>query len=370
MIDCLGYPGKPSPRIVRIGSQLILRIMQRRVLFLPRFGEGRLLDVGCGAGGLLRFLVESGWQGTGVEPSADAAERARTHGLDVIASTLSESGLPIESFDVISYINVLEHLSDPARELRLALDFLKPGGELQLNVPNFACGLARHFRAHWFTLDCPRHLYHFTPDTLQVLLRAAGFERARFVFYQDAVNVLFSWIYRHRRSRGQPNAPLAGGWLGRTLSRLVAGALSLIGRGDQMYVVAYKPENDRGQNSTAPEFPDLDPPALRQLSVGPVQIRVDPGYPGPVVQVVAMSQDVAWLVTDQVLFDLALLILGQIALEHDGVSRRISHVEDQVEDRNVIVAEQVVPGANAILERSLDQLDLPRHLRRDIDAPR
>ena len=72
--------------------------------------------------------------------------------------------------------HVLEHLHDPREALSKAYQLLKRGGLLVVAVPNFDSLQARIFRQRWYHLDAPRHLYHFTPHTLKMLLHEVGFK--------------------------------------------------------------------------------------------------------------------------------------------------------------------------------------------------
>jgi SAM-dependent methyltransferase len=103
---------------------------------LPRRSSGRLLDVGAASGGLVKAAGESGFQAIGIEPSNDACELARrAHGIDLICTTLPEYHAAPESFDVVSYYNVLGHLLDPRRELEAVRRALAPGGLLVIETP-------------------------------------------------------------------------------------------------------------------------------------------------------------------------------------------------------------------------------------------
>jgi SAM-dependent methyltransferase len=79
------------------------------------------------------------------------------------------------SFDVVTAFHVLEHVPDPVAVARRMLDWLAPGGLLIVEVPN-AGGLgAALFGRAWSGLELPRHLSHFTPETLEhAIVRAGG----------------------------------------------------------------------------------------------------------------------------------------------------------------------------------------------------
>ncbi len=97
---------------------------------------GRLIDVGCGMGALLELSQERGWQATGLDPSAAAIAQARAKGLDAHEARWPESGLPDATADVVTFVNVLDHLLDPFAALSEAWRVLKPGGLLYIRVPN------------------------------------------------------------------------------------------------------------------------------------------------------------------------------------------------------------------------------------------
>ena len=145
-------------------------------LAMLRPGRGRLLDAGCGSGDLLEALRTDGWDVLGVEPSAAAAELARRrHGLDVVTGRFETADLPPASFDVVTMTSVLEHLHDPRTALRRARELLRPGGLVAvLFVPRFDSSEAARFGPRWLALDLPRHLTHFTDETLQTLADAVG----------------------------------------------------------------------------------------------------------------------------------------------------------------------------------------------------
>jgi len=71
---------------------------------------------------------------------------------------------------------VLEHVHDPAKLLGAVFDSLRPGGWVYISVPNLASWGFRAFRTAWFPLDPPRHLLHYTPETLRRQVEACGFE--------------------------------------------------------------------------------------------------------------------------------------------------------------------------------------------------
>jgi SAM-dependent methyltransferase len=150
------------------------RCLDRRLGFLaaalPKGAGKRLLDVGCGDGSFLLAASRAGWQVAGTELSP---ETARGKGLQVREdiARFTEEG----AFDCITMWHTLEHMRDPQSVLRHAHRLLKTDGKLLVAVPDAGGWQARIFGWNWLHLDVPRHLYHFSKDSLDYGLRAAGF---------------------------------------------------------------------------------------------------------------------------------------------------------------------------------------------------
>jgi SAM-dependent methyltransferase len=141
--------------------------------------QGRLLDVGCGAGYFLSGMRRHGWEVSGLEVSRRAAQIAeRDYGLEVRVGELGSMAFAASSFDVVTLWNVLEHLPSPKGDLRIIHDILRPGGLLAFGIPNAASLDARVFGRFWAGLDMPRHLHVFAPEALGRMLTELGFRVA------------------------------------------------------------------------------------------------------------------------------------------------------------------------------------------------
>lgn len=143
---------------------------------------GDALEVGCGPGIMLRELRHLGWQVTGTERTPEVAGYGRdTFGLNIIAGSIRDLP-PTQSFDLIILFQVLEHIDDPRSLLADCFERLNPGGRIVVSVPNLASWQAGFGRNLWLHLDVPRHLIHFTPRSLELLLQRVGFANVRMQF--------------------------------------------------------------------------------------------------------------------------------------------------------------------------------------------
>jgi SAM-dependent methyltransferase len=130
----------------------------------------KVLDFGCGNGGLVRFLLQRGYDTYGFDTGV-WAEKARASGLPVLSDR--ELGQHEGSFDVITMIEVIEHLVDPMSELRRLRRLLKPGGLLLILTGN-AERAPRDFLS-WAYVRPEIHVSYFTPQALTIALTAADF---------------------------------------------------------------------------------------------------------------------------------------------------------------------------------------------------
>jgi SAM-dependent methyltransferase len=145
-------------------------------------GCHRVLDVGCGTGGLGALLKARGHQVTGIELVPEAAALARGRLDDVRLADVEAEGFPFGpgSFDAIAFADVLEHFVDPWRVLREAAELLVPGGVVVASVPNLQNGavLWRLIRGRWEYRERGitdyGHLRFFTLHTLRGLFAHAG----------------------------------------------------------------------------------------------------------------------------------------------------------------------------------------------------
>jgi methionine biosynthesis protein MetW len=150
-------------------------------------GEARhVLDVRCGAGALGAALREErGIEVMGLELSADAAASARGRLDAVVEANLDDlEELPFElgSFDAMVFGDVLEHLHDPHRLLRLLRPWLADDGALVLSIPNVAhwsVVLPLLTQDRWPYADAGlldrTHVHFFTLAEAELMLRDCGF---------------------------------------------------------------------------------------------------------------------------------------------------------------------------------------------------
>lgn len=132
---------------------------------------GQLLDYGCGTGAFLVEMKSADWQVQGMEPDPGAASRAAELTSSVISHPDQLASLPAKAFDVVTMWHVLEHVHDLHGTLDHVKRILKQGGILIVAVPNHTSFDARHYAADWAAYDVPRHLHHFSPDSLSKLMQ-------------------------------------------------------------------------------------------------------------------------------------------------------------------------------------------------------
>ena len=141
---------------------------------------GSLLDIGCGTGEFALLCQDTGWTPYGIELSKQANETAARQGITMLpCELLLESDVSNEhhqQFDVITLINVLDHVCDPIGLLRRVRKMLKPGGFVVIRVPNATFHLTVRRFLHLFRAQRQQafHLYVFSPSTLIEILKKVG----------------------------------------------------------------------------------------------------------------------------------------------------------------------------------------------------
>ena len=210
--DYLSYRVQPvSPGGLR---GVLRRAAARRLM--RHATPGNLLEVGCATGRRLIDLREIGWRVSGIEPSEEAAERARLLGLSVHVGTLEDAPAPENTpLDGILAQHVFEHLHEPLTCLRRLRQWARPGALLVCSVPNAASWLLRAFGPAWYDLDLPRHLFHYTPESIRALLLRAGWQ-VEHVVGERSINGLVGSLGYWLADRGQHR-------LSRSCKRVIAG---------------------------------------------------------------------------------------------------------------------------------------------------
>jgi len=128
--------------------------------------SGQILDIGCGTGEFLKYCHSNGFEVKGIEPNEKARAYARTvNSIDVSEKPDSLSAMH-GSFTCITMWHVLEHIHDLNEMIVEVKKLLSPNGIFIVAVPNSNSWDALHYGKYWAAYDVPRHLYHFTKDTV------------------------------------------------------------------------------------------------------------------------------------------------------------------------------------------------------------
>ncbi len=151
-----------------------LRKKRKLVEKITGVKSGKLLDVGSGTGAFVNEMKQNGWQVTGLEPDADAkAVAKKIHNIE-LEDISRFYQLKAGSYDAITLWHVLEHVHDLSAYVQQLKSLLKENGRLFIAVPNYTSKDADIYKECWAAYDVPRHLYHFSPRSMQALMEKNG----------------------------------------------------------------------------------------------------------------------------------------------------------------------------------------------------
>ena len=171
--------------------------------------KGRLLDLGCGAGNFLLEMKKMGFKTTGVDISKNAREIASGKGLIILQGELKDQKFPNNYFDIITLWHVFEHLLDPSSIIQEIYRIMKKDGILLIETPNIDRLSLLLFKKHCFHLDLPRHLYHWSLDTLTKILEKNGFKVFRSDFFSLAFPLTLFHSFRNLLREKNIKQPIA-----------------------------------------------------------------------------------------------------------------------------------------------------------------
>lgn len=161
-------------RLYQIVRSISINQKKKLIEKTTRLGKGNLLDVGGGTGYFAATMQQAGWRVTGLEPDEGARNVAmQQHSLKLLPGE-ELFNLPANKFDAITLWHVLEHVHDVKKYIVTFKKLLSDNGKLFIAVPNYTSYDAMSYGPNWAGYDVPRHLYHFTPQTMQWLMKESG----------------------------------------------------------------------------------------------------------------------------------------------------------------------------------------------------
>jgi 2-polyprenyl-3-methyl-5-hydroxy-6-metoxy-1,4-benzoquinol methylase len=137
-----------------------------------------ILEVGPFKGDLMLALKQKGYIVEGVELDPNAADFARTRGLDIITGNIYDNYFNGKKYDVIVAIGVLEHIKEPDEWLLRLRTLLNDSGQLILQFPNpnsLNAKVSQYSPHNWDMYLEPGHIYFFSLKNISILLEKLSF---------------------------------------------------------------------------------------------------------------------------------------------------------------------------------------------------
>ncbi|MFZ0925942.1 MAG: class I SAM-dependent methyltransferase [Halobacteriota archaeon] len=159
--------------------------------------NSRILDVGCGAGNLLDYLLDLGFADlTGIDPYAPAHIGAGVKILSITIEDLADSG----KFDVIIFNHSFEHLADQLGALQKTSALLSKNGVCLIRMPVKTEYIWDLYGTNWVQLDAPRHYTIHTVKSFEFLLEKTDLTLEHTVFDSGT----FQFVGSEQYVRGIP----------------------------------------------------------------------------------------------------------------------------------------------------------------------
>lgn len=143
----------------------------------------KLIDIGCGSGEFISYMLKKGYDVLGIEPSIDAYEQARAKVLNVEKCQFEdyvEKNNVNGEFDVINMTSVLEHCKDPIKIIEFCKKIIKKDGILRLEFANdfnvFQQVVHKKFKLNEWWISVPDHIYYFNLKSVKKMFEYFNFE--------------------------------------------------------------------------------------------------------------------------------------------------------------------------------------------------
>jgi 2-polyprenyl-3-methyl-5-hydroxy-6-metoxy-1,4-benzoquinol methylase len=148
-----------------------------RILGLEANEGGKLLDIGCGNGHLIKRLSNMGWDVEGMDFDPVAVEYCKSQGLNARSGNFFDMNYPSNYYDAVTMSHVIEHVPDPAKTLKEVYRILKPGGTLVMETPNSDSWIYNDImQEEWLHLHPPAHIIIFNSENMKTLVESVNFE--------------------------------------------------------------------------------------------------------------------------------------------------------------------------------------------------
>jgi SAM-dependent methyltransferase len=188
--------------------------------------KGDLLEIGCGSGDFLLRAAERGLKVTGLEYSLHASSVARAKlekfNGNVIQGEIEQIAESSDRFDYIVFCDVLEHVRDPRKFLKIVHSLLRPNGLILCVVPSLDSWSSRLLKKNWMEFKL-EHLTYFDTKNLRSLLFQTGFSD---INHFPAKKILsLDYISAHFQKHKVP----FWSWIVKTLHQVIPSRLTKIG---------------------------------------------------------------------------------------------------------------------------------------------
>ena len=162
---------------------------------------GNILDIGSGTGAFIHTMKTAGWSTTGIEPDEQARVKAASnYNLETLPAA-ELFNLPAGKFNAITLWHVLEHVHQLHEYVTQLKKLLAPGGKLFIAVPNYTSYDAGVYSEYWAAYDVPRHLYHFSPQSMNLLMKRHGLHviNSKPMWFDSFYVALLSEQYKNKK---------------------------------------------------------------------------------------------------------------------------------------------------------------------------
>jgi len=142
----------------------------------------KLLDVGAGWGDFISQALAMGWECEALDFSPAVKRIGEKHGIVTYTGALEDMVDKLAPpYDLISFNNCVEHLSNPIKVLTLAKGLLNTNGILRIQIPMWNGLMTFLLNKYWFNLDLPRHRWHFRVKDIKRLCHTIGYKHVLFM---------------------------------------------------------------------------------------------------------------------------------------------------------------------------------------------